>query len=489
MTDELLHRGARGGGLTIVVQGVKIFLQLLSVMVLSRLLTPEDFGLIAMVAVVLALGDLLRSFGMPVAALQSKSLSAQQASNLFWVNVVLGTLAAAAIALATPLLIGLYDEPRLAAITPALALVLVINGVQVQVGVQLARDQRFVALNATDIVSLVIGFVIAVILASSGFGYWALVAQALAVPFSLFVLRTVIARWVPRRPRRGYGTAEIVRSGAHIGAAQLLTFAASNVDTVLIGAQWGASSLGYYNRAFQLLSAPVGRLLGPLTQVVVPSFSQSDLRLQTMYSALLRVQFLLGAAGIWLFTTAAAIAVPLVHLALGPQWTASAPIFAILAVAGCFNFLSYVSYWVFLITQQARQLLLYNLVTKPICIALVVVASFQGVEAVAWAYSIGLAMSWPVNIFWLKWTAGLPARPFLISGIRLLAAGAVGFLLASALSNAVAIENDILEVAGGTVVASIGFVGVIVALPEGRRQLKEAIVFVCRLIRSQGQNG
>ncbi|MBC9226842.1 oligosaccharide flippase family protein [Aeromicrobium sp. 636] len=424
-------RGLRGGGITVIAQLSKTLLQLVSLVVLSRLLDPDDFGLVAMVTVALALGDLLRDFGMPTAALQARELSHQQASNMFWVNALLGSAAAVLVIASTPLLAALYDEPRLTPLVPALALTLVLNGLQVQLQVQLARAGRFLALNLTDLLAQVVALVAAIGIAVAGGGYWALVAQAVMASIALLLLRTSVARWLPARPARGAGTLETVRAGAHIGASQVLTFASANVDTIVIGAALGPAEVGYYNRAFQLLTAPISRLLGPLTQVALPTFNARERGPRERNEILLKLQFLLGAPGVVVFAATAAVASPLVDLLLGPGWERTAPIFAILAVGGCFNVLSYVSYWAFLVHAKPRELLRYNLVSKPMVIALVCVGSLYGLHGVATGYSAGLAFSWLLNLFWLGRTVELPAVRFLLNGGKLLVSGGLGFIAGS----------------------------------------------------------
>lgn len=478
MTTQPMRKGLRGGGITLIAQVGKLIIQFVSVVALSRLLAPEDFGLIAMAAVALALGELLRDFGMPLAALQRSSLDDQQASNMFWVNSALGLASGALMVLATPLFVYAYREPRLAYLTPALALTLLFNGVQAQLQVQLAREQRFFAINMTDLASQLIALAAAIIGAIGGLGYWALVIQVVLAPFLMLVLRVWLARWRPQRFRRGAGTRSLVRAGASIGAAQLLAFASTNIDTFLIGARFGPTSLGYYNRAFQLLTAPVGRLLGPLTQVVVPTFAVSDVDRSTRNSLLERLQFAIGAAGIWLFSVSAGVATPLVSLLLGPQWAASAPIFTILAIAGCFSSLAQVSYWAFLVSGRTRQLLYYNLVSKPLVIALVIGGSMLSMESVAWAYSIGLAISWPLGLHWLSRTAHLPATPFLVGGLRLLAGGAMAFGAAHWVQAGLSPFGPALATAGGLVVGTLCYGLVLFSSASSRRQLSQVLTQV-----------
>src|SRR5690606_36313262 len=127
-----LAQGARGGAVALAGQVAQLVIQFVGAVVLARLLSPEDFGIFAMLTVFLGIGALIRDFGMPTAALQARNLSEQQASNVFWVTAALSTAVAAVLALASPLIVALYDQPRLGLIAPVMAGVLIVNGLQAQ---------------------------------------------------------------------------------------------------------------------------------------------------------------------------------------------------------------------------------------------------------------------------------------------------------------------------------------------------------------------
>lgn len=129
--------GLRGGALTVLGSAGSLAIQLVALVVLSRILTPEDFGIVAMAAVFIALAGLLRDFGLPTVGLQIRVLSLQQASNLFWMNLGVAILAAVTLIGCTPLLMLLYSEPRLAVVVPAMALVVLLGGAGSQIQVHL----------------------------------------------------------------------------------------------------------------------------------------------------------------------------------------------------------------------------------------------------------------------------------------------------------------------------------------------------------------
>lgn len=485
IASDALGRGARGGAVTVIGQGIKLCVQLISVVVLARLLSPEDFGIVAMAAVFVALGNLLRDSGMPVAALQSRTLSNQQASNMFWINAGLGVVAAVLLVFATPLIVQFYSEDQLWSVVPVLAVTLALSGIQAQLQVHLARSMRFLPLMISDVSAQLCGLGVAVVMAVEGFGYWALVAQLVTTALVLLVARWIAAGWFPAMPRRGHDTRSLVIRGGHFGATQILTFVAGNSDTFLIGAYWGASPLGFYNRAFELLSAPIAGGLGPLTNVIVPTANALVAQGRSVETFLLRLQFAVGFALVWVFATSAATAPMLIPFAFGDGWEQSVILFQVLAIGGSFHAFSYVSYWAFIVHNQSKQLLYYNFVTKSIGVLLILCAVPFGVEYVAGAYSLSLAVSWPVNLIWLRRASGQPFWKFFGNGARLLLAGVLAFATASLVHLSVPGLPNIAGMIVTGIASTIAFFLAVVLVPGGRRELNLSLGSVLQVMRRQ----
>lgn len=487
MSSDLARQGARGGGIMVAGQLAKLAIQVASVVILSRLLVPADFGLIAMTTVFLSLGSMIRDFGLPTAALQAQSLTAQQSSNLFWINVVLGLGGALVLVAATPLIVAMYEEPRLGAILPLMASTLVIGGLSAQSQVQLARMMRFRQLALAGVAAQLIGLLVSIAGALSGLGYWALAWSAVASSIALLALQGIAARWIPMLPRRAAGTKSIVGSGANFGVAQLLGFAAANADTVLIGARWDATEVGFYNRAYQLLMMPIQALLAPLTNVVMPIAHRANKAGRPIDDVLLRVQSALGVGVVWIFTAATSSAPFLIPLLVGRGWGGTVSIFQILAIGGAVQAFSFVSYWGFILYGQSRQLLYYNLVTKSLTVVAVALGSLISVEGVAVAYASSLVLSWPINLVWLAKTAGQQSLAYLGNGVRPLGAGTLAFFACWLLVHfgpftLGGLSGSALTVAASTLVYFMG----LAALPAGRRQLHEARIAVRLMLGCRG---
>ena len=152
--QDLRQRTIRGGFAKVCAQGTTFLLRMASLMVLARLLEPTDFGLVGMVTAVTGVLNLFRDFGLSTAAVQRTSVTHEQTSTLFWINIMVGSVLALFLFGMAPFVARFYHEPRLYWVTIVLAGGFVLNAAGVQHGVLLQRQMRFTALAVIDIIGL-----------------------------------------------------------------------------------------------------------------------------------------------------------------------------------------------------------------------------------------------------------------------------------------------------------------------------------------------
>ncbi|UZN04124.1 lipopolysaccharide biosynthesis protein [Cellulomonas sp. S1-8] len=423
---------SRGAAVTLVGQGARIALLLAGVVVLARLLSPHDYGLLAMVMAITGIAEVVRDFGLGSAAVQARTLSRGQRTNLFWLSAGIG-LALGLLVLATsPLLAAFYDEPLLQGVAAALSVTFVINGVMTQYKADLQRRLKFGWLTGLELGGQVVGLTTAIALAVAGAGFWALVAQQIVQLGSQLVLLLVVCRWLPGRWARDEPVGELVSFGANLVGGQMLAYGANNIDSVVIGSTLGAGPLGLYNRAFQLLVLPLYQINAPITRVALPVLSRlvDDPPRYRQFLLTGQTAMLNLVSAILAFAAAQAPAVVLV--ALGPRWQETAGLFQVLSIAGFFTMAGYACYWVYLSQGLTKQHLRLSLVTRPLQIALIVAGAQWGLYGVAWAYTVSVVLQWPANLWWLRRVSDAPvgqiwrngARTVLVYGWALLASAA-----------------------------------------------------------------
>jgi PST family polysaccharide transporter len=415
----------RGSFVTLGGQWTKLVVQTASLSVLAHLLSAGSFGLVAMVTAIVGVATVVGDFGLSLAAIQAKTLSAPQRSNLFWLNAAVGlVLSGLVLLLAHPIAV-FYDKPDLATIVRALSITFLLNGLTTQFKAELTRSFAFGKLSLVDVVSQALAFGVAVAVAESGGGYWALVAQQITVTGAALLLAAVLCGWLPGRPTRGADMGNLVGFGANAMGVQTMTYASANVDNVLVGRFWGAASLGVYSRAYNLFELPVQQLAAPLTRVVMPILARVADQKERYVAYLERAQLMLSYGLIGAFAVAASVAQPLVGIVLGPHWHAAAPIFQLLALGGVFQALGYMYYWIFLSLGKTALQLRFSLVGRAIMIGLI----FVGVQFSPRATAAGVAAGF--FLIWLIYSLyGVPRAGIAVGRINANAVRCIVFLLA-----------------------------------------------------------
>lgn len=425
MTSSLAHSAARGVFFTLAAQAAKIVLQFASVIVLSRLLSPHDYGLLAMVLVVVGVGEIFRDFGLTSASIQAPVLTRGQRDNLFWINTAIGVgLTIVMYFLATPIEL-VTGEPEIVGIVQWLSLIFILNGLATQHRANLARELKFRALAIIDVAAAAIALAIAIVAAVLGAGYGALVLQQLGSGVVVLVGVLIAGRWLPKWYSRRSSVRELVTFGWNIVATNLLVYGGSQVDTVLVGLKFGTEPLGLYNRAYQLVMTPLGQVRGPTKNVALPVLSRVQEDPPRFDNYVTAAQLMLGyGLGIPLILVTA-LADPIVRIMLGIEWLGAAPILALFAVAGLLTTLAFVGYWVYLSRGLGKQLFYYTIVTTVIKITCIVIGSFYGVLGVAIAFAVAPAISWPLSLWWLSRVTPMPTARLYGGAGRILAVCAV----------------------------------------------------------------
>lgn len=416
--DGLGRRTARGAGVTLAGQGARILIQLLSVTVLARMLSPRDYGLLAVGLVVVGIGEVVRDFGLTSAAIRSPSLTPDQRNGLFWVSSAAGVLLALlAVACAGPIADALA-QPALAPIIRALALTFVLNGLAAQYRAGLTRDLRFGALASTDLLAQTMALVAAVTAAVLGAGYWALVAQQLTQGVVALVTAVALARWIPGRPRRNVGLRPFLRFGGGLTGTGLIYYLGNNLDNLVLAVWATPAALGLYSRGFQMLMSPLNQLRSPASQVAIPVLARLHDDLPRAGEYLRRAQLALGFSLLPGLAFVAGAAQPAVELLLGDRWLSVAPVLALLAVAGSAQTLALVGSWAYQSRGLAGALMRYTAVAVVLNAVCIGVGSTFGVVGVAGGYAAAALLEWPLSLWWLSRITPIPVGALLLGALR-----------------------------------------------------------------------
>lgn len=483
-TAGLGARAARGAAVTLGAQGGKVLVQVASVVVLARLLSPHDYGLIAMVVAIIGVGELFRDFGLSSASIQAATVTRGQRTNLFWVNAAIGAVLTAAVFGGAGVIALAFGQPDLVPIAHALAFTFLINGLGTQYRADLVRRMRFTAVAAADVIAPAVALAVAIATALAGWGYWALVAQQLTQALTLLAVLVVAAGWLPGLPRRDAPIGAFIAFGWNMLASQLVSYVSNNIDNVLVGVKFGAASLGVYSRAFQLLMTPLNQVRIPLTTVALPVFSRLQNEKERFGEWLCRGQLALGYTIVAGLALVAGASDPLTALLLGPQWHEAAPILRFFAIAGIFQILAFVGYWAYVSRGLTKALLHYSLVSAGIKIVCIGIGSFGGVLGIAIAYAVAPAISWPISLAWLAWKTEVPTARLYSGAGRVLACAALAAAAAWGACTTAAALCSVAQVAAAVVALALVYGAAVLLIPAIRRDLS-GVLAAARLVRSR----
>lgn len=293
---------------------------LLSSAVMGRLLTPGDYGLVAMAMSLMLLLNLLKDFGLTTAVIQHDSLSAEQLDAVFWINLYVAAVFAVLGVVAAPWIAAFYGEPRIETIVYALCAGLLLVSISGTHSAMLRRQLDFQPLMWGEMVGQLCGLVLGVGLAWWTRSFWAIVASQLAASLGTTLVMFLALPWRPGRPARLASAGALVRFGANLSVFSLLNFFSNQLGAILTGAWLGAGAAGNFNRAQQLLSLTGNTLMGPISQTTLPVLSrlQSDAQgYQRYYYTLIeRTGLAFGILGAIVIVAGDAVA----RVLLGPQW-------------------------------------------------------------------------------------------------------------------------------------------------------------------------
>lgn len=394
-------------------QAVKLGCQITSVVVLSRLLQPEDFGIVAMAAPVVAFVGLFQDLGLTQATVQKKSITHAEINSLFWINMGVSALLAGLMVLLSPLVADFYGEPQVGPLVAAMSLQLLILGSGAQHYALVTRRMEFSRLAVLDSVAAVIGLAVAVAWAYYARNYWALLVGGLAAMTITTVGCWVSSRWRPGLPRWVSEAGGMVSFGAGITGFNFANFFSRNLDQVLIGRYWGNVELGFYDRANRLLLFPLRQVIYPLGKVMVPALSRMASEPERYRQAYLRVAPLLLFLALPGVAVAIAEADLLIPLALGEQWRDAAVIFQALGFAGMLQPLNAPAGWLFISQGRSMDFMRWGIFGALTTGAAFVIGLPYGAFGVAFAYAIHEYLRTPLLWLYVGRTGPIQARHIL----------------------------------------------------------------------------
>jgi len=392
LREGLGRKSLHGGAILIVARAVTAAVQVGSILFLARLLTPEDYGLVAMVAAFTGFSPVLVDLGTRDAVVQRVGITEGEVSALFWLTVGIGCAFALAISASGPLIAAFYKEPRLTAIVRVSALTFVPLALTAQHEAILRRAVMFRELAIVGIAANVLSAGGAIVMAYLGFGYWALVTRPIAMYSFTAAGIGWYCRWLPGKPNVTYGVRQMVKFGLNLCGFSLIDFVGRNGDRVAVGWGLGARVLGYYQNTLLVYDNLLEVLVFSVHQVAVSGLSklQNDLEelRRSWAKALSTVAFYaMPAFGILAITSA-----DLIPLLLGEKWALTGALLSVLALRGIAHSAERTLGWLHVVAGRTDRWLRWGILATSVQLLTLACGLPFGPFGVVWAHVLSMFM-------------------------------------------------------------------------------------------------
>ncbi len=365
----------------------------------ARLLVPSDFGIVAIVTVIIGFGRVVILSGIEPSIFAEKELNHETASSLFWLTTTFGAILFLALWSASPWIVKYYQNPNLDAVNKCLSTTILMSAISIVPNAFVKKALRFQASALISAASTIIAGVSGLVVILNGGSYWGLVTNSVVQAFLSMALPLFL--WRPKLVFNFSQLSSTNKTASDLMGFNFINYLARNLDDLLAGKYLGLTELGIYSRAYYLITFPVTQINGVLANVMMPSLAQiSDdlVRLKRAYLKTLRMISFLGfpvLMGLFAISDDFLIAV------WGEQWIGVDKPLRILCVAGVLQTVAYPTGWLYIATKRTRVMFLWGSVAS-----LLVIASFllgilwRDLNVLCLAYSIvNLILFFPTHYF------------------------------------------------------------------------------------------
>lgn len=351
---------------------------------LARLLTPDDFGTVALLALFIGVAGVFIESGLGQALIQRQDTTNEDESTVFWFNIVAATVVGLLLAAIAPGLGAFFEKPELVPLTQVLAASMVVGAFGMVHRTLFAKRLAFKPLMIVGSVSTLISGVVAISCATAGYGIWALAAQNVASSLVSTLMLWILSRWRPRLVFSLVSARRLFGFGGYIFASSLLDIVYTRAYTMLIGKFHGAADLGQFNRAESTAALPTTLITSTIARVAFPALStmSSDpVRVREAMRFGLQATMLVNAPAMLGLTAVAEVFIVTLY---GEAWLPAVPLLQILCLGGVLMPLHVFNLQLLMALGRSDLFFRLEVMKKVIGIPILIVASLQGPAGLAW---------------------------------------------------------------------------------------------------------
>jgi len=369
--------------------------QLVFALVLARLLGPAGFGVVSAATVFVTLSMLLLDQGLSAALVQRPTLSAQAPGAAATVNVMMAAVLGVLSWVGAPALAAFFHSPPLTGLVRVLGVGLVLKALAITPRAMLSRRLDMRSIASADVTGAVIGATAGLVAAIAGAGYWALAVQVIVLDV---VVAVMLLRATPgvRFNLRVSLVRPLLPFSSQVFATNGVAYLSRNIDNAAVGHVLGPAALAQYGMAYRVLVIPVQMIGQTVNRVMFPALSRMATDRARLADTLVRATEVLALAALPAMTLVACASKELVVIVLGPSWAPTAPIVAVLALAGARETVYYITPSLMKATGHASMNLRFELASTAVQVTGIIIGLRHGAFGVACGYAIAGLVLTPV---------------------------------------------------------------------------------------------
>ncbi len=389
---ELRKKTVKGISWAIASQLIRISFNLLVTVILARLLTPEDFGLIAMAAVFINFFGLFNELGLSSALIQKKETNEVELSSAFWVNLIESVVVTTVFFVLAPVIAGFYSSSELKTVIMALSMTFTISSVGVIQSAAFSRQMDFKSLAIIEISGSVVAGIVAVVLAATGCGVWSLVFQVLVNSLVVALLLFLLSSWKPKLIMKWHPLKKLLGFSLPLMGFNFVNYFSRNLDNLLIGKYLGPSQLGYYDIAYKSLLFPLTNFSTVIGRVMFPALSHLEDDKARVREAYIKATRHIAVVTFPLTAGLVVLAPELVNVFLGAKWERAIFLVQVLAAIGGLQSIYTTQGWIYLSQGRTGVMLRVGIMTAVVFSSSFIIGLHWNVEGVAVAYAVAFTL-------------------------------------------------------------------------------------------------
>lgn len=368
--------------------------------ILARLLTPEDFGLIGMLSIFIAISQAFTDSGLEKGLIQKKDREEVDFSTVFIFNFVVSLLFYVMLFLAAPLIADFFEKPELVALTRVLTLIIVVDSLAIVQRARLSIDIDFKTFAKVRVASVVIGGILGIYYAYQGYGVWALVIQTLSATIVSAITLWYFSRWKPSFSFSKKSFKQLFGFGSKILLSGLYSKTIANIYHIAIGKAYSATELGFYTNSkkyAEVASATVTSILNQVTFPILAHLQDDKQKLVSVYSRLVRMATFIIFPVMTIF---ALLADPFIRIVLTDPWLPVIPLLQLMCFATVFYPVSVINLNILNAVGRSDLFLKVNLSKSPVLILALIITIPLGVKAIVIGHIVTSCISFFINTYY-----------------------------------------------------------------------------------------